>query len=508
MNAEWGFFPPLPISRWGGRAVFLLSLLLAALPASAATLGVDDARHLLSRTAFGATPAEIETYSRLTREQAADRLLAGTARSPSTAPPAWTTEPFERRGYRGMSVEERKLAVSAMNQKAFELQTWWLAEMLATPAPLTEKMTLFWHNHFVSSQRKVRSPQLMYRQNAMFREHALGDFGKLLHAASSDPAMVIYLDSAANRKGKPNENFAREVMELFTLGEGNYGENDIKEAARAFTGWGIDPETGEFQFRPALHDEGEKTVLGRTGNLTGEAVLDILLEQPKTAEYLVGKLWREFVSPQPDPAEVRRIAAIFRDSRYDIRAPVRALLVSDAFYAPRNRGTLIKSPIDLVVGTLRQFQFQTGDMLPFVFAANQLGQVLFAPPNVKGWPGGEAWINSTTLLRRKAFLDRLFRVEELRPVMAAGAGGDGASMEKMEIPPGLKQVSKGQERYLRALTDVRFESSRWLAQFGTADPARLQRVVLAAAPVSVPPQGLQGMELIRHYALDPVYQLK
>src|SRR5687768_6821021 len=143
MNDEWSFFPPLPISRWAGRAVFLLSLLLAALPASSATLGAEGARHLLSRTAFGAAPAEIETYSRLTREQAADRLLAGTARSPSTAPPAWTIEPLERRGYRGLSAEERKLAVREMNQKAFELQTWWLAEMLETPSPLTEKMTLF-----------------------------------------------------------------------------------------------------------------------------------------------------------------------------------------------------------------------------------------------------------------------------------------------------------------------------------------------------------------------------
>jgi uncharacterized protein (DUF1800 family) len=489
-------------------AALLLAFSMLAAPVLGATLGVDDARHLLSRAGFGATPGEIETYSKLTREQAADRLLAGASRSTptSTPPPAWTAEPFTPRGYSGMSAEERKLAIRVMNQRAVELQTWWLGEMLATPSPLTEKMTLFWHNHFVSSQRKVRSPQLMYRQNALFREHALGNFGKLLHAASRDPAMVIYLDSAASRKGKPNENFAREVMELFTLGEGNYGENDVKEAARAFTGWNLDPETGEFRFRTALHDDGEKTVLGRTGKLTGEEVLDILLAQPKTAEYLVGKMWREFISPQPDPAEVKRIAAIFRDSRYDIRTPVRALLVSDAFYAPRNRATLIKSPVDVVVGTLRQFQFQTGDMLPFVFATNELGQVLFAPPNVKGWAGGEAWINSTTLLRRKAFLDRLFRVEELRPVMASGGDGDG--MEKMEAPRGLSQLNKGKERYMRALTDIRFESSRWLAQFGTADPASLQRIVLATAPVSVPPQGLQGMELIRHYTLDPVYQLK
>jgi uncharacterized protein (DUF1800 family) len=319
--------------------------------------------------------------------------------------------------------------------------------------------------------------------------------------------MVIYLDNATNRKGKPNENFAREVMELFTLGEGNYGEADIKEAARAFTGWSLDAETGEFMFRAAQHDDGEKTVLGRTGDFGGEAVLDILLEQPKTAEYVVGKMWREFISPQPDAAEVKRIAAVFRDSKYDIGKAVRALLVSDAFYAPGNRGTLIKSPVDLVVGTLRQFQFQTGDMLPFVFTTSQLGQVLFAPPNVKGWPGGETWINSTTLLRRKAFLDRLFRVEELRPAMAPGADGDGSSM-KMKLPRALRQLDDGPDRYARAMTQIRFEADRWLAQAGNGEAPRVQRMVLATAPVTAPPPATQGMDLIRHYALDPAYQLK
>jgi uncharacterized protein (DUF1800 family) len=483
----------------------MLSLLLAAFPASAARLGADDARHLLSRTAFGATPAEIETYSRLTREQAADRLLAGTVRSPSTAPPAWTTEPFERRGYRGLSAEERRLAVREMNQKAFELQSWWLAEMLATPSPLTEKMTLFWHNHFVSSQRKVRSPQLMYRQNALLRQHALGNFGEMLHAVARDPAMVIYLDNASNRKGTPNENFAREVMELFTLGEGRYGERDIKEAARAFTGWSVDPATGEFLFRANAHDDGEKTVLGRTGNFGGDAVLDILLAQPQTAEFIVAKLWREFVSPQPNPAEVRRIAAAFRDSRYDIRVAMRALLVSDAFYAEVSRGTLIKSPVELVVGTLRQFQFTTGDVLPFVIATNQLGQVLFAPPNVKGWPGGESWINSTTLLRRKAFLERVFRVEELRPMMTAAAA-EGAAMQ-MEMPRGLAALDEGRSRYLNALSQIRFDGSGWLAQVN-GEGAGAQRILLATAPVSPLPQGAQGMDLIRRLTQDPVYQLK
>ena len=484
------------------RVFVLLAAVLAVAPASAATLGFDNARHLLNRTSFAANPADIEAFARLTREQAANRLLGWTGKPALTPPPAWTAEPFEsRRRFQAMTPEERKLANREMFQKAFELRSWWLTEMLVTPSPLTEKMTLFWHNHFVSSQQKVRSPQLMYRQNALLRHHALGNFGELLHAAARDPAMVIYLDSASNRKGQPNENFAREVMELFTLGEGNYGERDVKEAARAFTGWSIDPETGEFLFRPMAHDDGEKTVLGRTGNFDGAAVLDILLAQPQAAEYIVAKLWREFVSPAPDPAEVKRIARIFRDSRYDIRAALGALLVSDAFYAPKNRAALIKSPVELVVGTLRQFSFGTGDVLPFVLTANQLGQVLFAPPNVKGWPGGEAWINSSTLLARKSFLERLFRVEELRPMLATMDGGMGQ-------PRGVAQIDDGRERFVRAMMEIRFDSNRWLAQFRDADTASVQRVLLAAAPLAAPAPGVQGMELIRQLTLDPAYQLK
>jgi hypothetical protein len=217
-------------------------------------------------------------------------------------------------------------------------------------------------------------------------------------------------------------------------------------------------------------------------------------------------MWREFISPKPDPAEVKRVAAVFRDSRYDIRAAVKALLTSDALYAPANRAALVKSPVDLVVGTLRQFQFETRDVLPFVLATNQLGQSLFQPPNVKGWPGGETWINSTTLLRRKEFLEGLFRAEELRPMMGAAAG-EGGSME-MQVPRGIGQINEGRQRYTRAMGQLRFESGRWLAQLKGGDPASVQRVVLAAAPVSAPPQGAQGMELIRHFTMDPMYQLK
>jgi len=477
--------------------------LLTAAHAASGPLGFDDARHLLNRTSFAASPEEISAFGRLTREQAVERLLASIRGTTVTPPPAWVNEPFlSLRRFRGMSAEERKLAQREMFQKAFELQSWWLAEMLVTPAPLAEKMTLFWHNHFVSSQQKVRSPQLMYRQNALLRRHALGNFGELLHAAARDPAMLVYLDNAISRKGQPNENFAREVMELFTLGEGHYGERDVKEAARAFTGWSIDPETGEFVFRHPAHDDGVKTVLGRTGDLDGDAVLDILLAQPQAAEFIAGKLWREFVSPVPDPTEIKRIARAFRESRYDIRTALRALLASDAFYAPQNRAALIKSPVDLVVGTLRQFNVTTGEVLPFVVTANQLGQRLFAPPNVKGWPGGEAWINSTTLLARKAFLERLFRVEELRamPEVAMAAG--------MDRPAGAARVAEGRERFARAMLDVRFDSDRWLAQFAGKDPDAVQRVVLATGLAGAAASGMHGMDLIRHLTQDAAYQLK
>jgi uncharacterized protein (DUF1800 family) len=468
-----------------------------------APLGFDDARHLLSRTTFAASPEDIAAFGRLTRQQAADRLLSAAGKKAVTPPPAWMEEPFQSlRRFRAMSVEERRIAQREVFQRSFELQSWWLTELLATREQLGEKMTLFWHNHFVSSLQKVRSPQLLYRQNELLRRHALGNFGELLRAVARDPAMLVYLDNATSRKEQPNENFARELMELFTLGEGHYSEQDVKEAARAFTGWSVDPETGEFLFRRPVHDEGVKTFLGRTGSFDGSAVLDILLAQPQTAEFVAGKLWREFVSPVPDPVEVRRIARAFRESGYDIRAALNALLVSDAFYAPQNRAALIKSPVELVVGTLRQFDFRTTEVMPFVVTANQLGQRLFAPPNVKGWPGGEAWINSTTFLARKAFLERLFRVEELRAMPAGdGAGGMDQQMAAARVGP-------GQERYLRAMMNVHFDASQWLARLNGGEAGSVQRVLLATGPALPAASGMQGMDLIRQLTQDAAYQLK
>jgi uncharacterized protein (DUF1800 family) len=486
------------------EAVLLLAFALpAAALAAGSRLGPDNARHLLNRTGFDARPAEIGAFASLSRNQAADRILASTTTAAGKPAPVWSNQYISPRVVQAFSDSERKQFQRELVERGIELKNWWVTEMLTTPSPLTERMTLFWHNHFPSSLQKVRSATLLYHQNVLLRRHALGNFAELLRAVSKDPAMLVYLDSATNRRGQPNENFAREVMELFTLGEGGYTEQDVREAARAFTGWSIDRETGEFMWRAFAHDTGVKTVLGRTGLLDGNDVLGILLASPRTAEFVVTKLWKEFVSPDPDAREVARIAALFRESGYDIRTALRAILVSDAFYAAEHRGVLVKSPVDLVIGTMRQFEVGFSDPLPLTLLLRTLGQDVFSPPNVKGWPGGEAWINSTTLLARRQFLERLFRVEESR-------------MQEQAPDEGMKALARlggGRARFARAALDIRFSGSGWLRQFGkegtTASlDAELHRVLLALPEASGNSDRVEGVDLIRSLTADPAYQLK
>ncbi len=491
-----------------------------------APLGYDDARLLLVRTGFGATDAEVRAYAPLNRAQAVDKLLAATRTTAITPPPATALVTDPLRPPRGdSSPEERKQFQQEQVKEGLQLRGWWAREMLVTPSPLTERMTLFWHNHFVSSQQKVRLTRLMYRQNALLREHALGDFRVLLHAAAKDPAMVVYLDSVQNRKGAPNENFAREVMELFTLGEGNYGEQDVKEAARAFTGWSIDRASGTFVFRRPLHDPGMKTVLGKSGRFDGDEVLDILLARPETAQFITAKLWREFVSPDPDRREVTRIAAAFRASGYQIKVALGELLVADAFYASLNRGTLVKSPIDLVIGTLRTLELAPAQALPFAIAAAGMGQNLYSPPNVKGWPGGVAWINTNTLLARKQFLERLARMDDGEGAMAMttvarrdGAAGEAVAPRIALQPNGVDAETERQRamRFMQAMDrgirNLHFDAVAWLAHLPGATPAdkaaAAQRILLPLAPIAPPPVDADASALVRATLLDATYQLK
>ncbi|MBL8384391.1 MAG: DUF1800 domain-containing protein [Burkholderiales bacterium] len=485
--------------------------------AAAAGIGVDDARFLLARTGFAPTEAEVARLAPLARGEAVDALLAAVRTAAASVAPAWVDEPFERPPGAQSSEDARRAYQQREIRRGLELRSWWMREMLETPSPLTERMTLFWHNHFVSAQQKVRSAQLMYRQNLLLRQHALGNFGELLHAAAKDPAMLVYLDAATSRRAAPNENFAREVMELFTLGEGRYAERDIREAARAFTGWSVDPETGRYRWRPLAHDDGVKTVLGRTGAFDGDAVLDILLAEPATARFIVTKLWREFVAPDTshpaDAAEIERIAALFRGARYDLRTALRAILTSPRFYAPEHRGALVKSPVDLVVGLVRQLGVRYTDPLPFAMFAAGLGQNLFAPPNVRGWPGGEAWINSSTLLARRQLAERLLRADDPRGLMA---GVPAAMTEAMLRPDAAPADAGGANRmrpearapFARAALEVHLDVDAFVTASGGPAGASLARILLAVPPVTPPPAGSTPRQQLRALLHDPAYQVK
>src|SRR5471030_1009330 len=489
------------------RILAAAALLAVSIVANGAPIGYDGARHLLNRTGFGATDSEVREYATLERAQAVDRLIGGARREAFLRPPAFVDAPFEPYyRIRQMNVEDRMAAQRRLVEQGFELRAWWLREMLVTPSLLTERMTLFWHNHFATSQQKVRLGQLMYRQNALLRREALGNFATMLHAIAKDPAMLVYLDNAGSRRQAPNENFAREVMELFTLSEGHYGEQDVKEAARAFTGWSLDRETGEFTYRRVWHDYGEKTVLGKSGRFDGNDVLDVLLARPEAAQFIAGKLWREFVSPNPDSREVARWASIFRDAHYEVKPLLRAILVSNAFWSADNRGALVKSPVELVVGTLRTFGIIPFDLRPAVFASAALGQNPFSPPNVKGWPGGDAWITSSTLLGRKQWLERVFRGSDpTAPMMTAERNEDAKADAKADAAG---------ERYRRMLergmADYAFDAERFDRAIAnpSSGPSRMDRLVLATDAVTPPPDGLDPAERVRALVSDPAFQLK
>lgn len=283
-----------------------------------------------------------------------------------------------------------------------QLKGVWIYRLLHSPHPLRERMMLFWHDHFATSNAKVNDVRLMQRQNDLFRRHALGRFGLLLHEATLDPAMLVWLDSNTNRKGQPNENFAREIFELFSLGVGNYTEQDIKEAARALTGWEM--RGGRAVFDPARHDGGDKTIFGRTGRWGAGDVVRLALTQPACARFLVRKLFQELVSETVTPSDdmLAPLTDGFRLRDYDITWLVETMLRSWTFHSPAAIGQRVKSPVELLVGTVRALDGRASP-LKLADLCDQLGQSLYYPPSVKGWDGGRAWLNSTTLLFRQNF---------------------------------------------------------------------------------------------------------
>jgi uncharacterized protein (DUF1800 family) len=285
-------------------------------------------------------------------------------------------------------------------QQTVELRYWWLERMARGSRPLQEKLTLFWHGHFATSVEKVRDPYLMWLQNDLFRQQGTGYWFDLLLAVAKDPAMLVWLDQAQSRKEHPNENFAREVMELFTLGEGHYTEKDVTEGARALTGWTYNRLDQEFDERPRLHDYGSKTFLGQTGNFTGEDILRIIVDQPQAARFITAKLWNYFAGEQPGEEINAALAEVFRDSGNQFKPVLKAMFRCEAFYSPSIVRNQVKSPVQWLVGSVRMLERPLPG--PFICAGltKNLGQDLFAPPNVKGWDGGLSWITTNNLLAR------------------------------------------------------------------------------------------------------------
>ncbi|MBI1349081.1 DUF1800 family protein [bacterium] len=360
------------------------------------TFGPAEAFHLLKRVQFGVHPAEVDLAVREGLDNTLERLLS---QQPESAEFQSTDQAL------------RTTALATGNIQ--DLKIWWLVRMLTSANPLREKLALGWHNHFATSHAKVQSVPFMLAQNELFRTHAWGEFPALLHAVARDPAMLIWLDGNANRKRHPNENFAREVMELFTLGIGHYSEHDIQEAARAFSGWHLRDKA--FWFNATQHDATPKTIFGHTGNYIGSEVLDLCLAQPACAQFLAGRLLRTFVTDRPTQSQLATTSQLITQHRYHIAPVLRTIFRDEEFFAAPQRQAMIKSPLDYVLGLLRPLGEQIHWRRVTTVLAN-LGQDLFEPPSVKGWEGGRHWIQSTSLILRWNFATEFLTSQQIAKV--------------------------------------------------------------------------------------------
>ena len=399
-------------------------------PISPADWNYDFAAHLLERAGFGGTPEEIQALAKMTPAQAIARLVrfegtdigqlppfehsgihdAGLEPFPPTRP-AVTDLAKEKGEALGIKVKpsgNRRLQpivdeffywLRASVLETNRVSYWWANRMLTSPRPLQEKMALFWHGHFASNEAKVRDYRKLLGQLELFQQRGTGNFRDLTVAVAQDPAMLSFLDAGVNVKGASNENFAREIMEIFTMGVGHYTEKDIREAARAFTGWNyVDLK---FVVNKDQHDDGEKTFLGHTGRLDGVDVIDIIMQQPATADYIAGKIYRYFVRQDLSPELQKQLGAVLRDGHYEIAPLLEKIFLSRDFYSPASVGTQIKSPVQLAVSTYKKLGAKNIPGVPdFNLATSALGQQLFSPPTVAGWAGGQSWITPGLLLER------------------------------------------------------------------------------------------------------------
>ena len=311
----------------------------------------------------------------------------------------------ETRGLSAEEAEKKKRVIQKDEQQesrkqGMEAQHWWFNRMLKTKAPLREKMTLFWHDHFATSIQKVKQPVLLIKQNELFREYAFGNLRDLTQKVVRDPAMILYLDTQSSSKSMPNENFAREIMELFTLGEGNYTEEDVKQAARAFTGYQLNRLTGEVVQSARAWDDGKKTIFGETGPYNGKDVVSLIFKKDACAKFMAVKLWEFFAYEKPVDSAIADLAATFRKNDYELKPVLREIFLSAEFYGKKAMATQIKSPVQYLVQLLKELEMESAPLGFPIMGQTQLGQVLFMPPNVAGWDWGKAWINTNTLLTR------------------------------------------------------------------------------------------------------------
>jgi hypothetical protein len=388
-------------------------LLAPYIPTPSDPFDAIKAAHLLNRAGFGGTPDEIEHVRSIGPAAALDELLdfpdASAEEQDVNDVPDLSTIPGVPKTLRALQQQIRTLSVD--DQKALRMKfnmanqdvlmamgAWWMKRMAYGQHPMQEKLTLFWHGHFTTSAKDEHMSSLMWKQNEVLRRYSAGNFGQLAHAISRDPAMLDYLNNTQNRKAHPNENYARELMELFTLGIGNYTENDVKQGARAFTGWSHDDEN--FLFNPNQHDTGIKTYLGYTGNLNGDDVVDIILHHPACAPFVAGEMYKFFVSEDLDPTLAAALGEDFRDNDYELRTLLRRMFNSKAFYSQDVIGAQIKSPVQLIAGTIHLLGLPMPQERVLVANLTQMGQVPFLPPNVRGWLGGRTWINTSTVFAR------------------------------------------------------------------------------------------------------------
>lgn len=398
---------------------------LSPLPPS--KFGPAEAAHLLRRTGYGPTPRSIETFVEMGPQAAVDRLIdieqtpqgdikSGLSLDPDIRKPLTQEQrKRRRRAYREDDEETLEEFRELRNQANREdrkltdqVRNWWVQWMAKTPRPMEETMTLFWHGHFASRQRNVRDAYLMAQQNFLLRKHALDNFGKLCFGILRDPAMLVFLNNNQNNRRRPNENLAREFMELFTLGEGNYTERDIKQGARALTGYFV--KDNAFYFNEHAHDDGSKTLFSRQGDFNGDDFVRLLLEQKGCSEYITYKIYRHLVADIPDEPQnvspphrtiIRELATTLRKHKYDLKPMLKQLLQSEHFYDTANIGMKIKSPAELAVGTMRMLDTPKRNPKRIWQAMGLAGQMLFNPPTVAGWTGGRTWINTSTLFIRQ-----------------------------------------------------------------------------------------------------------